>query len=87
MKKYSTLLLPLLTTSLLSACATSAPPNVAQRPTVIKQQDIARIAQQGQARALDARAQQIDGSEVLAGEAPIELINASQAKAVRRHTH
>ena len=55
MKKYATLFLPLLTSGLLTACATSGTPEVANKPTVIQEQDIQRIAQQGQVRALEAR--------------------------------
>jgi hypothetical protein len=54
-----TFILPLLASGLLVACATPTPP-VQDKPTVIGQQDIQRMAQQGQQRALDAREQQAE---------------------------
>jgi hypothetical protein len=83
MKKYATLLLPLLTTGLLTACATSGSPEVANKPTVIQEQDIQRIAQQGQARALKARTQQPHKPRVLAGVPPLPVrIKAQQAHGI-----
>ena len=70
-----TFILPLLASSLLVACATPTPP-MQDKPTVIGQQDIQRMAQQGQQRALDAREQQTETPNdakppVLAGEPPV----------------
>lgn len=73
MKYYSTLLLPLITTGLLSACATSQSSTLAAKPHNITEQDIPQLAQQGQLRALEARSQPSNDPEVLAGEAPIEM--------------
>ena len=80
MKKYATLFLPLLTSGLLTACATSGAPEVANKPTVIQEQDIQRIAQQGQARALEARTQQPQKPRLLAGVPPRRVIEAAKAK-------
>lgn len=74
-----TLLAPLLAGSLLTACAaTPSPAPVAQdKPTLIQQQDIQRLAQQGQERALNAREQQAETPDdtnhppVLAGAPPV----------------
>jgi hypothetical protein len=69
-------ILPLLASSLLVACATPTPP-VQDKPTVIGQQDIQRMAQQGQQRALNAREQQAEMPHdplqppVLAGAPPV----------------
>ena len=71
MKKYATLFLPLLTSGLLTACATSGSPEVANKPTVIQEQDIQRLAQQGHVRALDARTQQTNKPRALAGVPPL----------------
>ena len=71
MKKYATLFLPLLTSGLLTACATTSEPEVANKPTVIQEQDIQRLAQQGHARALDARTQQVNKLRALAGVPPL----------------
>ena len=71
-----TFILPLLASSLLVACATPTPP-VQDKPTVIGQQDIQRMAQQGQQRALDSREQQTETPRdanqppVLAGAPPV----------------
>ena len=71
-----TFILPLLASGLLVACATPTPP-VQDKPTVIGQQDIQRMAQQGQQRALDAREQQAEMPHdplqppVLAGAPPV----------------
>ncbi len=55
-----TLLAPLLAGSLLSACAATPAPVAQDKPTLIQQQDIQRLAQQGQERALNAREQQAE---------------------------
>ena len=78
MKKYATLFLPLLTSGLLTACATSGAPEVANKPKVIQEQDIQRMAQQGKARALEARSKQ--QPEALAGVPPPDVIQAIKAK-------
>lgn len=67
------LLLPLLASSLLAACATPAPVDIQHKPTVIGEQDIQRMAQQGQDRALNAREYQTGTEEhpILAGAPPI----------------
>ena len=48
------LLFPLIASSLLVACATPAQ-NIQNKPTVIGEQDIQRMAQEGKERALNAR--------------------------------
>ena len=80
MKKYATLFLPLLTSGLLTACATSGAPEVANKPTVIQEQDIQRIAQQGQVRALEARTQQPTNPRLLTGVPPRRVIEGAKAK-------
>ena len=78
MKKYATLFLPLLTSGLLTACATSGSPEVANKPQVIQEQDIQRMAQQGQVRALDARTKQPHQPRLLAGVPPQHVIEAAK---------
>ncbi len=80
MKYYSTLLLPLITTGLLSACATSQSSTIAAKPHTITKQDIPKLAQRGQLRALEARAQPNNDPEVLAGEAPIAMFKLIKPK-------
>ncbi len=85
MKKYATLFLPLLTSGLLTACATTSEPEVANKPMVIQEHDIQRLAQQGHARALDARTQQTNRPGALAGvdtQPTIERTNLNKPRAL-----
>jgi hypothetical protein len=85
MKKYATLFLPLLTSGLLTACATTSEPEIANKPSVIQEHDIQRLAQQGYARALDARTQQTNRAGALAGvdtQPTIERTNLNKPRAL-----
>jgi hypothetical protein len=57
------LLLPLLASSLLVACATPAQNITQNKPTVIGEQDIQRLVQEGRERALNARDVQANQGE------------------------